>query len=69
MLRVFQHRVLTKVFWPNRNEVTGSWSKCIMHSFMICVPPQTLFGYHIKKNEMSVAYGRKRREENGVGVT
>jgi hypothetical protein len=25
MLRVFENRVLRRVFWPERDEVTGEW--------------------------------------------
>jgi hypothetical protein len=26
-LRVFKNRVLRRIFWPKRDEVTGEWSK------------------------------------------
>jgi len=26
-LRVFENRVLRRIFWPTRNEVTGEWRK------------------------------------------
>ena len=26
-LRVFENRVLRRIFWPRRGEVTGEWSK------------------------------------------
>jgi hypothetical protein len=26
-LRVFENRVLRKIFWPKRDEVTGEWRK------------------------------------------
>ena len=26
-LRVFENRVLTKIFWPKRDEVTGEWRR------------------------------------------
>jgi hypothetical protein len=35
-LRVFENRVLRRIFGPKRNEVTGEWRKFIMRSFMTC---------------------------------
>jgi hypothetical protein len=45
-LRMFENRVLRKIFVPRRDEVTGEWRRlhneelhdlyCIMRSFMIC---------------------------------
>jgi hypothetical protein len=37
-LRVFENRVLRRIFGPKRYEVTGEWS------LMICTPHQILFG-------------------------
>ena len=42
-LRVFENRVLRRMFGPNRYEVTGEWRKLIMRSLMICTPHQILF--------------------------
>jgi hypothetical protein len=35
-LRVFENRVLRKIFGPKRDEVTGEWRKLHMRSFVIC---------------------------------
>jgi hypothetical protein len=43
-LRVFENRVLRRIFGPKRNEVMGKWRNYIMRSFMICTPHQKLFG-------------------------
>ena len=46
-LRVFESRVLRRVFGPKRDEVTGgekSGESCIVRSFMICTPHIILFG-------------------------
>ena len=32
MLRVFENRVLRRVFGPKRDEVTGEWERCITRS-------------------------------------
>jgi hypothetical protein len=43
-LRVFENRVLRKIFRPERDEVTGGGEDCITRSFMICTAHQILFG-------------------------
>jgi hypothetical protein len=35
-LRVFQNKVLRRIFGPKRVEVTGGWRNCIKRSFVIC---------------------------------
>jgi hypothetical protein len=36
-LRVFENRVLRKIFRPKRDEVIGGWRTCIMRSFITCI--------------------------------
>ena len=43
-LRVFENRVLRRIFGPKRIEVTGEWRKLHMRSLMICTAHQILFG-------------------------
>jgi len=43
-LRVFENRVLRRIFGPNRDEVTGGGEHYITRSFMICTPHLILFG-------------------------
>ena len=43
-LTVFENRVLRRIFWPKRDEVTGSKENYIIMSLMICTPHQILFG-------------------------
>jgi len=43
-LRVFENRVLRRIFGSKRNEVIGKWRKYIMRSLMICSSHQKLFG-------------------------
>ena len=38
-LRVFENRVLRRIFGPKRDEVTGNGENCIMRSLMICTHP------------------------------
>jgi hypothetical protein len=35
-LRVFENRVLRRIFGPKRDEVTGDWRNCIMRSIIGC---------------------------------
>jgi hypothetical protein len=35
-LRVFENRVLRRIFGPKRDEMMGDWRKCIMRSFITC---------------------------------
>jgi hypothetical protein len=34
--KVFENRVLRRIFGPKRDEMMGEWRKCITRSFMIC---------------------------------
>jgi len=43
-LRLFQNRVLRRIFRPKRDEVTGSGGNYIMWSLMICTPHPVLLG-------------------------
>jgi len=50
-LRVFENRVLRRIFGPKRDEVTGKWRKLLNEELndLYC------FGDKIKKNEMGGA--------------
>jgi hypothetical protein len=41
-LRVFENRVLRKIFGPKRDEVTREWRKLHSDELNICTPPQIL---------------------------
>ena len=43
-LRLFEKRVLRRIFGPKRDEVTGNGENYIMRSLMICTPHPILFG-------------------------
>jgi len=43
-LRVFENRVLRRIFGPKKEEVTGEWRKLYNEEIMICTPHQILFG-------------------------
>jgi hypothetical protein len=42
--RVFEKRVLRRIFEPKRNEVMGEWRKLPVKNFIICTHPQIPFG-------------------------
>jgi hypothetical protein len=45
-LKVFENRVLRRVFGPKRDEVTRQWREnYIMRSLMICTPYPILCGW------------------------
>jgi hypothetical protein len=39
-LRVFENKVLRRIFRSKRDEVTEDWRNCIMRSFITCTPRQ-----------------------------
>jgi hypothetical protein len=41
-LRVFENRVLRRIFGPKKDEVTGQWRK--LHTLLICTAHPILFG-------------------------
>jgi hypothetical protein len=44
-LKVFENRVLRRVFGPKRDEVTGNGDNYIMRSLVICTPYPILCGW------------------------
>jgi len=42
-LRMFENRVLRRIFLPKRDEVTGDRENYIMGNLMICTPHPILF--------------------------
>jgi hypothetical protein len=51
-LRVFQNRVVRRIFWPMEVEVTNLSIKNIMRRFTICSPHQIELGRSKQGNEM-----------------
>ena len=43
-LRVFQNRVLMRIFGPKKDDVTGEWKKLHNKSLMICTAHPILLG-------------------------
>jgi hypothetical protein len=43
-LRVFENRVLSKIFGPKRDEVTGEWRKLHNEELTDCTPHPVLLG-------------------------
>ena len=44
-LRLFENRVLRRVFEPKRDEVTGNGENYIMRNLVICTPYPILYGW------------------------
>jgi hypothetical protein len=36
-LRMFENRVLRRMFGPKKDEVTGEWRQCVTMSFVFCI--------------------------------
>jgi len=43
-LRVFENRVLRRIFGSKREEIKREWRNYIIRSLMICTPHPILFG-------------------------
>jgi hypothetical protein len=43
-MRVFENRVLRRIFGPNKDEIVGEWRKLHNEELMICTPHPILFG-------------------------
>jgi hypothetical protein len=43
-LRVFENRVLRRIFGPKRDEITGEWRKLHNEELQFCTAPQILLG-------------------------
>jgi hypothetical protein len=41
-LRVFENRVLRRIFGPKRAEATCDWGNCMMSSYKLCFPPDAV---------------------------
>jgi hypothetical protein len=56
-LRVFENRVLSRIFWPKRDDVTGEWRR--VHNeelYDLYLLTKYYLGDKIEKNEMGGAY-------------
>jgi len=61
-LRVFENRVLRRIFRPRREEVVGGWKDCILRSFITHFTKYYWDG-QVKEDEMGRACIIHRRDE------
>jgi hypothetical protein len=55
-LRVFEHRVLRRIFWPKRDEVTGEWRRLHNEELNdLYSSPNIIRGDQIEKTEVGGA--------------
>jgi hypothetical protein len=65
-LRVFENRVLRRIFEPKKDDTTREWKQrlyiLLLRSLMICTTHRVFLEDHIERNEMARScstYGRK----------
>jgi len=51
-LRLFENRVLRRIFWPNKNEITGDWRKLHNEKLNDVLLTKYYLGDQIDKNEI-----------------
>jgi hypothetical protein len=56
-LKVFENRVIRRIFGPKRDEVTREWRKLHNEGFICCTSPQILLRKKIKENEVGGTCG------------
>jgi hypothetical protein len=70
-LRVFENRVLRKIFGPNRDEVTAKWRKLHNEELRILSSSPNIFrADQFKENEVGracVTHGRGEKSAQGFG--
>jgi len=70
-LRVFENRVLRKIFWPKRDEGRGEWRKLHKEELNDLYSSPSIVRVIIEKNEVGGAcstYGREERCIQGFGM-
>jgi hypothetical protein len=62
--RVFENRVLRRIFGPKSDKVTGSWKNRIMRSFITCTLRQVSLNDQAKKDEIGSACNTSGEKKN-----
>jgi hypothetical protein len=65
-LRVFENRVLWRIFGPMRDEVTGEWRSCTVKNFIIFIIPEYHWADEVKEDKVGGACGLHGRGEKSV---
>jgi hypothetical protein len=66
ILKVFESRVLRRIFGPQGVEIRKNGESCIVGSFIICTHPQISLAGELKENELVWACGTHGRGEEIV---
>jgi hypothetical protein len=64
--RLFENRVLRRIFGPTREEVTECWGNCTVRSFKIVLFTEYYQSDRIKEDEMDGACSRHGRDEKNI---
>jgi len=65
-LRVFEIRVLRRIFGPKREEVAEDWRRLIMRNFITCTLHQILLGDQMKEDEVFGTCSTYGSDENCI---
>jgi hypothetical protein len=65
-LRMFENRVLRKIFWPKKDEVTGDWRRLHIEEVYDLYSSPKSFSYQFNNNEMGGTCGTCRRQERYI---
>jgi hypothetical protein len=66
-LRVFDMRVVRRIFGPNREEGAGGWRRLfLMRSFINCTFDQIFLGDKFQKDDMGRACNMHKRREKCI---
>jgi len=67
ILRVFENRVVRRIFWPKRDKVTGEWRKLHTEELNdLVLLTQYCLGDKVEKNEIGGAYSMYGEEERPI---
>jgi hypothetical protein len=63
ILRLFENRVLRRIFGLKRNEVKGGWINCIMRNFIIYTLHRIRHVARMRRKGMHIGFWREKQNE------